>query len=80
MVLASTSILVVERAPKNDCCQCLCPQRDSQLPFTFLEVLCLAQIPFRLFPLYLIFECVKFCVCLLRTEPLFSPALRLSCM
>ena len=32
IALASTSVLVVEQAPQNGCCQHLCPQRKSQLP------------------------------------------------
>ena len=31
-VLASTSVLLVERAPKNGCCQFLCPEEKFQLP------------------------------------------------
>ena len=32
MELASTSVHTVEWAPKNACCQCLCPQGELQLP------------------------------------------------
>ena len=32
MVFASTSVLVVDRAPKNGRRQCLCPQGELQLP------------------------------------------------
>ena len=32
MMLASTSVLMVEQAPKNECCQCLCAQGESWLP------------------------------------------------
>ena len=34
MVLASTGVLMVEQAPQNDCCQCLCPQSELQFPPT----------------------------------------------
>lgn len=36
MVLASTSVRVVEWAPHNGFCQSLCPQGDLQLPPAFL--------------------------------------------
>ena len=85
MVPASASVLMVERAPKNGCCQHLCPHGDSQLPLASLEVLqdqqvCLMHVPFILFPLHLFSGCVRCCVCLLRAESLFPTALRLSCM
>ena len=32
MVLLSTSVLMVEWAPQNDCHQCLCPQGESKMP------------------------------------------------
>ena len=32
MVPPSTSVHVVEGAPKDSCCQCLCPQGELQLP------------------------------------------------
>ena len=35
MALASTSVLVVERAPKNGCCQYLCLWWESQWPSAF---------------------------------------------
>ena len=39
MALASTSEHVVERAPNNGCCQCLCPQGELQLPAPLRETL-----------------------------------------
>ena len=32
MALASTNVHVVEQAPQNGCCQCLCPQDELKLP------------------------------------------------
>ena len=32
MALASTRVHMVDRAPQNGCCQCLCPQDELQLP------------------------------------------------
>ena len=37
MVLASSSVHVVEGAPKNGCCQCLCPEGELQLPIVSLK-------------------------------------------
>lgn len=39
MALARRSVLMVESAPQNGCCQCLCPQDESQLPPAFLGVI-----------------------------------------
>lgn len=39
MVLASIRVLVVERAPRNGCHQCLYPQDEFQLPLPLWEAL-----------------------------------------
>ena len=37
MVLARTSVHVVEQAPQNGCCQYLCPQGELPLPLASLK-------------------------------------------
>ena len=37
MVIASTSVLMVEQAPQNGCHQCLCPQGEHQLSLASLS-------------------------------------------
>ena len=32
LALSSTSVHMVNKLPQNDCCQCLCPQGELQLP------------------------------------------------
>ena len=71
MVLASTSVEVVEQFPPNGCCQCLCPQSEPQLPLASLgDSPRLAggsdQRPFKLFLLPFILKHVRVCMYPLR--------------
>ena len=52
MVLAGTSVHVVEQAPHNGCFQCLCPRGELQLPPASPgdspeQQVCLTQSPFK---------------------------------
>lgn len=85
MAFASTSILMVERFPRNGCHQHLFPQGEFQVPPLSPEALQdhqvgLTQSPFKLLPLHWDLECVRFCLHLWRVESLFPTALYLSYM
>ena len=76
MVLANTSILVVEHVPQNGCHQHHCPQSKSQLPLASLRgsprlASGSDQDSFKLLSLCGNLEHVRFCVHPLRAESLF---------
>ena len=73
MVLASTSVHMVERAPQNGYHLCSCPQGELRLPPASpggspRQQEDLIQVPFKLLLLPWVPEHMRFCVCLLRVE------------
>ena len=80
MMLARTSVQMVEQTLRRSCHQCLCLQGEFQLLLLLWEALqdqqvCLTQDPFKLFLLPCLPEHVRFCVHPLVVKSLFTTAL-----